>query len=53
MSCWPKSLSDLARAEMDMSRTLIEAALGVRPAHLSYPVGDKMSASAREIPDRG
>jgi len=37
----------LARAEMEMSRTLIEAALGIRPAHLSYPVGDKTSAAAR------
>jgi len=39
----------LARAEMDMSRTLIEAALGIRPAHLSYPVGDKTSAAGREF----
>ncbi len=38
-----------ARAEMDMSRSAIEAALGVRPAHLSYPVGDKTSAAAREF----
>ena len=28
------------RAEMDLSRTVIEAALGARPAHLSYPYGD-------------
>jgi len=34
---------------MDMSRTLIEAALGIRLAHLSYPVGDKTSAAAREL----
>jgi len=39
----------LARVEMDMSRTAIEAALGIRPAHLSYPVGDKTSAAAREF----
>jgi peptidoglycan/xylan/chitin deacetylase (PgdA/CDA1 family) len=39
----------LARAEMDMSRTVIESALGIRPAHLSYPVGDRTSAAAREF----
>jgi peptidoglycan/xylan/chitin deacetylase (PgdA/CDA1 family) len=39
----------LARVEMDMSRAAIEAALGTRPAHLSYPVGDKTSAATREF----
>src|SRR5262245_61649446 len=39
----------MARVEMDMSRTVIEAALGIRPAHLSYPLGDKTSAAAREF----
>jgi peptidoglycan/xylan/chitin deacetylase (PgdA/CDA1 family) len=39
----------MARAEMDMSRSVIEAALGSRPAHLSYPVGDKTSAGPREF----
>jgi peptidoglycan/xylan/chitin deacetylase (PgdA/CDA1 family) len=39
----------IARVEMDMSRTVIEAALGISPAHLSYPVGDKTSAAAREF----
>ena len=38
-----------ARAEMDMSRALIEAALGVRPEHLAYPVGDRTSAGSREF----
>jgi peptidoglycan/xylan/chitin deacetylase (PgdA/CDA1 family) len=38
-----------ARSEMDTSRSAIEAALGVRPAHLSYPVGDKTSAAMREF----
>ncbi|MGE3148924.1 MAG: polysaccharide deacetylase family protein [Pseudorhodoplanes sp.] len=37
-----------ARAEMEMSRSVIEAALGVRPAHLSYPVGDPTSVGPRE-----
>jgi len=36
------------RTEMEMSRSVIEAALGVRPAHLSYPVGDATSAGPRE-----
>jgi len=38
-----------ARSEMAMSRSVIEAALGFRPDHLSYPVGDKTSAAAREF----
>jgi peptidoglycan/xylan/chitin deacetylase (PgdA/CDA1 family) len=38
-----------ARAEMAMSRSVIEAALGLRPDHLSYPVGDATSAGPREF----
>lgn len=38
-----------ARIEMEMSRAVIEASLGVRPDHLSYPVGDKTSAGPREF----
>jgi peptidoglycan/xylan/chitin deacetylase (PgdA/CDA1 family) len=38
-----------ARTEMEMSRAVIEASLGTRPAHLSYPVGDKTSAGPREF----
>jgi peptidoglycan/xylan/chitin deacetylase (PgdA/CDA1 family) len=34
---------------MAMSRSVIEAALGFRPDHLSYPVGDKTSAAVREF----
>ena len=37
------------RKEMDLSRTVIEAALGVRPQHLAYPVGDPTSAGPREF----
>ena len=37
------------RSEMDLSRSIIEAGLGVRPEHLSYPVGDRMSAGPREF----
>lgn len=37
-----------ARSEMAMSRSVIEAAIGVRPAHLSYPVGDSSAAGPRE-----
>jgi peptidoglycan/xylan/chitin deacetylase (PgdA/CDA1 family) len=44
-----KVSEEQARTEMDMSRTVIESALGVRPAHLSYPVGDRTSAAAREF----
>jgi peptidoglycan/xylan/chitin deacetylase (PgdA/CDA1 family) len=38
-----------ARSEMEMSRSVIEAALGTRPTHLSYPVGDRTSAGPREF----
>ncbi len=37
------------RAEMDLSRSVIEAALAVRPQHLSYPFGDRTSAGPREF----
>lgn len=37
------------RAEMEMSRSVIEAALGRRPQHLAYPVGDPTSAGSREF----
>ena len=38
-----------ARAEMEMGRSVIEASLGRRPDHLSYPVGDATSAGPREF----
>jgi peptidoglycan/xylan/chitin deacetylase (PgdA/CDA1 family) len=38
-----------ARAEMRQSAAVIESALGKRPAHLSYPVGDATSAGPREF----
>jgi peptidoglycan/xylan/chitin deacetylase (PgdA/CDA1 family) len=37
------------RAEMRLSRTVIEASLGTSPDHLSYPVGDPTSAGEREF----
>jgi peptidoglycan/xylan/chitin deacetylase (PgdA/CDA1 family) len=37
------------RTEMDISRSVIEAALGVRPTHLSYPFGDATAAGPREF----
>jgi peptidoglycan/xylan/chitin deacetylase (PgdA/CDA1 family) len=37
------------RAEMEMSRAVLEAALGRRPQHLAYPVGDPTSAGPREF----
>ena len=39
----------MARNEMAMSRSVIEASLGKRPDHLSYPVGDRTSAGPREF----
>ncbi len=34
---------------MQLSAATIEAALGKRPAHFSYPVGDRTSAGSREF----
>ena len=42
----------IARSEMEMSRSVIEASLGVRPDHLSYPVGDRTSAGPARVPHR-
>jgi peptidoglycan/xylan/chitin deacetylase (PgdA/CDA1 family) len=39
----------MVRAEMEMSRAVLEAALGKRPEHLAYPVGDPTSAGPREF----
>ena len=33
---------------MEMGRAVIESAIGVRPEHLAYPVGDPTSAAERE-----
>jgi peptidoglycan/xylan/chitin deacetylase (PgdA/CDA1 family) len=38
-----------ARKEMEMSRAVIEASLGVRPQHLAYPIGDRTAAGPREF----
>ena len=38
-----------ARSEMEMSRSVLQAALGKRPDHLAYPVGDPTSAGPREF----
>lgn len=37
------------RAELDNSRAIIEAAIGVRPEHFAYPVGDSTAAGPREF----
>ena len=37
------------RAEMEQSRAVLHAALGRRPEHLAYPVGDPTSAGAPEF----
>ena len=44
-----KLTKDAVRSEMDLSRSVIEAALSVRPEHLSYPYGDRGSAGLREF----
>jgi len=40
---------DAVRAEMEMSRAVLQAALGRRSEHLAYPVGDPTSAGPREF----
>jgi peptidoglycan/xylan/chitin deacetylase (PgdA/CDA1 family) len=46
-----KKVSDDAsvRAEMEQSRAVLDAALGTRPEHIAYPVGDPTSAGPREF----
>jgi peptidoglycan/xylan/chitin deacetylase (PgdA/CDA1 family) len=44
-----KASEKTARAEMEMSRTVIEAAVGRRSEHFSFPVGDRGSAGPREF----
>jgi peptidoglycan/xylan/chitin deacetylase (PgdA/CDA1 family) len=34
---------------MEMSRVVIESAIGIRPEHFAYPVGDPASAGPREF----
>jgi len=40
---------EAVRSEMDLSRSVIEAALAVKPQHLSYPFGDRTASGAREF----
>jgi peptidoglycan/xylan/chitin deacetylase (PgdA/CDA1 family) len=44
-----KVSEDVARAEMQRSAEVIEAALGTRPEHFAYPYGDASAAGAREF----
>jgi peptidoglycan/xylan/chitin deacetylase (PgdA/CDA1 family) len=44
-----KSTDEAVRTEMQVSASVIEAALGKRPVHFSYPVGDRKSAGQREF----
>ena len=44
-----KASDDVARTEMRMSSATIEAALGIKPKHFAYPVGDRTSAGPREF----
>jgi peptidoglycan/xylan/chitin deacetylase (PgdA/CDA1 family) len=44
-----KVTEDQVRSELENSRAVIEAALGERPQHLAYPVGDRSSAGPREF----
>lgn len=44
-----KCTEGVARSEMKMSADVIGAAIGLRPTHFSYPVGDPTSAGPREF----
>jgi peptidoglycan/xylan/chitin deacetylase (PgdA/CDA1 family) len=44
-----KASERVVRHELEMSRSVIEAALNVRPFHLAYPVGDRAAAGPREF----
>lgn len=44
-----KCAEDVVRTEMRNSAAIIEAALGKRPQHFAYPVGDPSSAGPREF----
>jgi peptidoglycan/xylan/chitin deacetylase (PgdA/CDA1 family) len=44
-----KASDEAVRSEMRESAAVIETALGKRPAHFSYPVGDRTSAGPREF----
>jgi peptidoglycan/xylan/chitin deacetylase (PgdA/CDA1 family) len=37
------------RAELQNSRSVIEAALGIAPRHFAYPLGDAATAGPREF----
>jgi peptidoglycan/xylan/chitin deacetylase (PgdA/CDA1 family) len=44
-----KASDDVVRAELKLSRAVLETALGAAPAHLAYPYGDHSTAGAREF----
>jgi len=44
-----KASGEQVRIEMQQSATVIEAALGKKPEHFCYPIGDRTSAGPREF----
>ena len=44
-----KTPERVVRVEMEMGRAVLEAAVGFKPQHLSYPIGDATSAGPREF----
>ena len=44
-----KTPERVVRGEMEMGRAVLEAAIGTKPQHLSYPIGDETSAGPREF----
>jgi peptidoglycan/xylan/chitin deacetylase (PgdA/CDA1 family) len=44
-----KASDAAAKSEMRMGRAVLQAALGMTPAHFAYPFGDRSAAGAREF----
>jgi peptidoglycan/xylan/chitin deacetylase (PgdA/CDA1 family) len=44
-----KASEGVARSELQLGRSVLEAALGVRPMHLAYPYGDRETVGPREF----
>ncbi len=44
-----KASEPVLRAELEMGRSVLQAAAGIRPVHFAYPIGDRSSAGPREF----
>ena len=44
-----KTSEEAVHAELNRSRTVLDAAIGIAPTHLAYPFGDRTTAGPREF----